>query len=410
MYINHFMNTIKKYFPIFNSPKNTHSSLVYLDNAATTQKPACVIDKLIEFYTQYNSNVHRGLYELGESTTTRYEKARTAVAKFINAKHHEEVIFTKGTTEGINFIADTWALAHLKPGDEIVLTIAEHHANLLPWQRVAKKTGAILRFIDINHETFLPEDPIQHITNKTKLVTLALISNVLGPLWAPEQLESIIKHAHTHGARVMIDAAQAVAHGPIDIQKLKPDFLVFSGHKVYGPTGIGVLYINKNLHDDIEPYQVGGLMVHNVTKNYVTWAQAPQKFEAGTPPIADALGLAQALEFISTYPWEDISQHENSLYTTLVRELDTFPGIKIVGTREKFTSNHLVSFYIRNIHAHDVANFLAQHNIAVRAGHHCTQPLINHLKLESLVRISIGIYNTHDDITHVINALKKLCS
>ena len=403
-------NNIKKQFPFFNSHQNYSTPLVYLDNAATTQKPACVIDKLIEFYTYYNSNVHRGLYELGESTTTRYEEARNTIAKFINAKSSTEIIFTKGTTEGVNFIADTWALANLNPGDEIVLSIAEHHANLLPWQRVAKKTGAYLRFIDINPETFLLKSPKQAITKKTKLVTLPLISNVLGNLWAPEQLEDVIKYAHAHGAHVMIDAAQAAAHHPINVQKLNPDFLAFSGHKVYGPTGIGVLYINKQLHDDVEPYQVGGLMVHSVTKDHATWAQAPQKFEAGTPPIAEAIGLAQAIKFVSTHAWQHIKQHENDLYISLIHALDTISGLTIISPRQKFTDNHLVSFHLKNIHAHDVATFLAQHHIAVRAGHHCAQPLINYLKLESLVRISIGIYNTHEDITNVVNILKKLCS
>ena len=343
---------IRDDFPIFSKIEQSGQNLVhghkyvYLDSAATTHKPQVVIDSLVDFYTLHNANVHRGLYESGEQATALYEGAREKIAKFINAKKTSEIIFTSGTTESINFVAQTWATSNLKPGDEILLTQAEHHSNLLPWQRVAKQTGAVLKFITINPKTFKLEQnvleqnsPEQWVTSRTKLVAVTYVSNILGDIWdagvsdtcvsdtcvhdtRAGLLENLLNTAKEHGAKILIDAAQAVAHRKIDLQTLDVDFMAFSGHKMFGPTGIGVLYIKSDLHDQIEPYKVGGGMVNSVSFDSASWAQAPQKFEAGTPAIAQVIGLGAAVDYISqNLDFDQVAKHEAVLCKRLLSEL-----------------------------------------------------------------------------------------
>ena len=289
---------IRKDFPILSKVIDS-KQLIYLDNAATTQKPNFVIDFISDFYKNHNANILRGVYPLAEQATMMYENARQKIAKFINASDVCEIIFTSGTTEGINFISDSWAENSLKPGDEILLTEAEHHANFLPWVLLAEKTGAKLKFIKINPETFKLEFSDDLITEKTKFVAITHSSNVLGNIWQKNQLEKIIKKSHEVGAKVLLDAAQTVPHQKIDIQKLNPDFLVFSGHKMLGPTGVGILYVKKEIQDEVKPYKVGGSMVHSAVAKSPTWVESPAKFEAGTPPIAQAIGLGAAVDYIN---------------------------------------------------------------------------------------------------------------
>lgn len=410
------VKTIKSYFPIFAN----NSSLVYLDNAATTQKPQSVIDAVSHFYAHDNANVHRGIYESGESATSLYEQVREKIAKFINATDlsatdpsatdPSEIIFTSGTTEGINFVADTWGRAHLKSGDEIVLTQAEHHSNLLPWQRLAKRTGAVLRFIEIDTETYLPINPESVITEKTKFVAVAHVSNVLGHIWQEGQLESLIKKAHSVGAKVLVDAAQSAPHQKIDVQELGADFLVFSGHKMCASTGIGILYIKKELHDEVEPYQLGGSMVHSATFYDATSKEAPQKFEAGTPAIAQVIGFGAAIDFLNEHiDFELLAKHEQELCKQMYDGLQDISGVKVLGNRELMTIHgHLASFAVQGLHAHDIAALLANKDIAVRAGHHCAQPLAQVLGIESSVRASLYFYNTQEDIETFLMELKDV--
>lgn len=412
------VNKIRKDFPMLSkSDRPARRSYeasesvgwVYLDNAATSHKPQQVIDAITTFYSHHYATVHRALYESGEFATTLYEAVRDKVATFINAAHRDEIIFTKGTTEGINFVASTWALQHLKPGDQIVLTKAEHHANLLPWQRVCQHTGAQLVFIPINPETYQVQNPLSYITEKTKLVAVTHSSNVLGDIWQLEQLEQVISKAHSVGAKVLIDAAQTAAHQKIDVQPLGADFLVFSGHKIFGPTGIGVLYIKKELHEEIEPYQLGGSMVFQVWFDKATWAPSPHKFEAGTPPIAQAIGLGATIDYIQTnIDFTALKKHEAHLCTLILSGLEKIDGITIVGNKQALEKNgHLVSFAVKDLHPHDVAAQLGNKNIAVRAGHHCAQPLVTHLGFQSLLRVSVAAYNTEQDIEIFLDELKK---
>lgn len=393
-------------FPIFKNSKQ----LVYLDNSATTQKPQVVIDLISKFYAEQNSNVHRGLYSHGEIATTLYEQARKKVAEFINAEHAEEVIFTSGTTEGINFVANGWGLRHLKPGDEILITQAEHHANLLPWQYVAKQTGAVLRFIEINTQTYSFDNPERFLTPATKIVAVTNHSNVLGPVWGQncENLKKLITAAQKQGTKVLIDAAQIPAHQKIEVQALNADFIVFSGHKMFGPTGVGILYIRKNLHDEVDPFMFGGGMVNSVSWECAKWAPAPHKFEAGTPPISSAIGLATAIDYIQTnFDFDELKKHQAELCKVLIEELSNTKEVQIIGNSSIIqTEGHLVSFTVEGIHAHDIAGFVGSRGVAVRAGHHCAQPLVKHLGLESLVRVSFAAYNTLQDVHAFVNELK----
>ncbi len=395
--------TLRKDFPLIN-----RLPLVYLDNAATAHKPQAMIDALQHFYADSYGTVHRGLYALGEQATSSYEQARATVAQFINAAT-EEIIFTKGTTESINLVAAAWALYHLKAGDEILLTEVEHHANLLPWQWVAEQTGAQLVFIPLDGKNYVLQNPAAYVSSKTKLVAVTLSSNVLGPVWAAGDLAVLTQRAHEVGAVVLFDAAQVVSHAPIDVRSLKADFVVFSGHKLFGPTGSGVLYASRSVQGAMHPYQRGGSMVYEAWFDHAIWQDGPQKFEAGTPLIAEAIGLAASVAYLQkNIDWDLLHKHEAALCRELIKGLKTMPRVTIVGNRERLaTEGHLVSFVVQGIHAHDIAGMLSNKGIAVRAGHLCAQPLVRALGHESLVRVSVALYNTTAEIELFLRELEN---
>jgi cysteine desulfurase/selenocysteine lyase len=395
-------------FPIFGHHK---TGLIYLDNASTTHKPAIVIDTIKKFYEQEYATVHRALYDLAELATERYEQTREDVAKFINAQEGSEIIFTRGTTESINFIAQAWAMKHLKQGDEILITTAEHHANMLPWRRVAQQTGAKVVYMPIDTDKQVIIHPESYLTEKTKLVAITTASNVLGPIWDEDsdQLKNFIVASHKKGARVLLDAAQFVAHKKLDVQSLGADFVAFSAHKMFGPTGMGILYIKKELHDDVDPYHVGGSMIHSVTFEGETWAQSPQKFEAGTPPIAEVIGLGATIDFINkNIDFNAVQEYEAALCEQLVEGINAIPGTIIVGNHDVIKKHGtIVSFAVNGLHAHDIASALGQQGIAVRAGHHCAQPLVSCFNVESLLRASFAVYNTSQEIDVFLQTLEK---
>ena len=393
-------------FPIL-SRKIQGYPLIYFDNASTTQKPHKVIEALVNFYTTTNANIYRGIHTLAEQATCAYEQARVTVARFINALP-EEIIFTSGTTEGINFVASTWAEQHIAAGDEIVITELEHHANLLPWQQLAARKGALLKCIPVMPDGTLDMSSLDDIiTHKTKLVSVVHVSNAVG---THVDVTSIVKRAQQVGARTLIDAAQSVAHQKIDVRALRCDFLVFSGHKITGPTGIGVLFIKKELHEQIPPYQFGGAMVEHATIERATWRQAPHKFEAGTPPIAQAIGLGAAIKYQNQHIDFDILQkYEALLCERVIDELSKLPEVKILGPLAQLKQNgHLVSFLVKNIHSHDVAAFLNSRGIAVRAGHHCAQPFAHALGYDASVRVSFYFYNTLEEVEFFLSVMKEL--
>ena len=398
-------SALKKHFPWF---VKGVASRIYFDNAATSQKPMQVINAEFDFYTNQNASVHRGLYEVAESATSAYEQVRAKVAAFINARYPEEIIFNSGATEGINSFAAMWQ-RHLSPGDEIIITQAEHHANLLPWQRLAQQTGAVLKFFPLDAATHcIVQDAIDLISPKTKLVAVAHCSNVLGSIWQEGQLEAIIQKAHQGGAKVLLDAAASVAHKKIDVQKLSIDAMVFSGHKMLGPTGIGVLYLRKEVHDVCEPYQLGGSMVYSVSYEAAQWAKAPQKFEAGTPPIAQVMGLGAAVDFYKQFiDFEALKKHEAELCKVLLEGLTKICGVRLLGNKTLIEQQgHLVTFVVDGIHAHDLAAYLSSRNFMVRAGHHCAQPLAQLLGAQSSLRVSFLMYNTSDEVLQFLDALR----
>lgn len=400
------MNSIRKDFPLLQKKIN-NKPLIYFDNAATSQKPQAVIDAMTRFYESQNSTIHRAVYAFGEQATTLYEQARSTVADFINADV-TEIIFTKGATQSINAVATGWALSNLKAGDEILLTQMEHHANLLPWQQVAQKTGAVLKFIPVLPDGILDLSRLNELlTKKTKLVACIHVSNALG---THNDIQSIIARAHAQGAKVLIDAAQSVGHQKIDVKKMGGDFLVFSGHKMFGPTGIGVLYVKKDLHEQMQPYEFGGGMVYEVDFTHASWAMAPHKFEAGTPPIAQAIGLASAIEYLKkNIDFQELKKHEAHLCATLIKGLQTNPKIRILGPIDQLSQQgHLVSFVVEGMHAHDVATYLSNHGICVRAGNHCAQPLAKLMKSESSVRASFYAYNTREEVEKFLELITLL--
>jgi cysteine desulfurase/selenocysteine lyase len=403
---------LRKDFPIFS--QNGQGPLVYLDSAATTQKPSSVIKAISDFYSFQNATPHRGVYALSEQATMMYEGARQKVADFLHAVP-EEIVFTSGTTEGINFIADTWAKENIVEGDQILITHAEHHANILPWMRLAEKSGAQLRFIPFDTQTHTLRYPCNDekeplINKRTKIVAVTLDSNVIGgSVWVDqEQLMRLISDAHAEGAKVLLDAAQFVPHASCDVEILKPDFLVFSAHKMLGPTGIGVLYINRELLDHVPPYQVGGSMVYSVTTERSIWNKPPSKFEAGTPPIAQAVGLVAAIDYLQKLDWQKLSDHETHLCNIFLDGLTDLPGIRILGDQERIRrEGHLVSFVVQGLHAHDAASYLGSKGVAVRAGHHCAQILAALLDANASLRISFYLYNTTQDIISLLEALQE---
>lgn len=390
---------LRKDFPYL----NTNSPIIYFDNAATSQKPLAVLQVMQEFYTYYNAPVYRGVYKRAEAATELYEQARLSVASFINA-HSDEIIFTRGTTEGINAIAATWGAQNLSEGDEILLTRMEHHANIVPWIRLAQEKKLIIKYIPLKDNKLDYQAYSAMLNERTKFVGCVYTSNVLG---TTNDVKTIITQAHAHGAKVFIDAAQTVGHQKVDVKALQPDFLAFSGHKMLGPTGIGVVYIPRHMQPYVEPYQVGGGMVFSVSDTCAQWLSSPQKYEAGTPAVAEAIGLQAAINYLRTHiSFDELQKHQSGLTSQLHQALQGYSRVKILSPDTN--ASHMVTFTIDGMHAHDVAAYLDTYNIAVRAGHHCAQPLHNYLGIESSIRASFYLYNTQEEVDLLIQALNTL--
>jgi cysteine desulfurase / selenocysteine lyase len=398
------MNDIRNQFPILDQEING-KPLVYLDSSATSQKPVQVIEALDKYYREINSNVHRGVHTLGTRATDAYEGAREKVRKFINAKSTQEVIFTRGTTTSLNTVAASYAAANLKEGDEIVITYMEHHSNIIPWQQVARRTGAQLKYIDLQEDGTLSLDDVRStITGNTKIVSVMQVSNVLGVI---NPVKEIAKIAHENGAIMVVDGAQSAPHMKIDVQDLDCDFLAFSGHKMCGPTGIGVLYGKKHLLEKMEPIEFGGEMIDFVQLYESTWKELPWKFEGGTPIIAGAIGLGAAIDFLNEVGLHNIAEHEHKLVAYALDKLSSVEGMTIYGPLVPEKRAGLITFNINDVHPHDVATVLDAEGIAVRAGHHCAQPLMRWLKATATARASFYLYNTEEDIDKLVEGLVK---
>lgn len=392
---------VRKEFPILHQEVNG-KSLVYLDSAATAQKPLRVIEAVDDYYRRYNSNVHRGVHTLGGMATDAYEGAREKVRSFIGANHTEEIIFTRGTTTALNIVAQSYARAFLKEGDEIVLTPMEHHSNIIPWQQAAKATGATLKYIPLQEDgTITLEDVKKTISSNTKIVAITHVSNVLGTV---NPVKEIVRIAREHGAVTVIDGAQSAPHMKVDVADLDCDFYAFSGHKLCAPTGIGVLYGKKELLEKMEPVEFGGEMIDFVDLYDSTWKELPWKFEGGTPIIAGAIGLAAALEFLEDIGMDNIYEHEKKLVDYAFEKLQTIDDLTIYGPTERAG---LVTFNLESVHPHDVATVLDSEGIAVRAGHHCAQPLMKWLDVTATARASFYLYNTLEEIDILTDGLLK---
>ncbi|MCX8002817.1 MAG: cysteine desulfurase [Anoxybacillus mongoliensis] len=392
---------LRQLFPILDQQING-KPLVYLDSAATSQKPLPVIEAIDNYYRQYNSNVHRGVHTLGTKATDAYEGAREKVRRFIGAASTEEIIFTRGTTTAINLVAASYGRANVREGDEIVITYMEHHSNIIPWQQVAKQTGATLKYIPLQQDgTIRLEDVEQTITPNTKIVAVMHVSNVLGTI---NPVKEIAQIAHKNGAVVVVDGAQSTPHMKVNVQDIDCDFYAFSGHKMCGPTGIGVLYGKKRLLEQMEPVEFGGEMIDFVGLYESTWKELPWKFEGGTPIIAGAIGLGVAIDFLEQVGLDHIAEHEHRLAQYALEQLATIDGLTIYGPKERAG---LVTFNIDGVHPHDVATVLDAEGIAVRAGHHCAQPLMKWLNVTATARASFYLYNTEEEIDVLVSALKK---
>lgn len=393
---------IKKDFPIFTA----NPKLVYLDTAATSFKPACVISAVNDYYSKYSANVHRGLYDLSEKASAAYEGARTTVKNFVNAKSEKEIIFTRGTTEALNIVAKGWGEQFLKSGDQIVLSILEHHSNIIPWQMIAKKKNCYIKFVDIDKNGMLKMDELNELlSRKTKIVAISHVSNALGTI---NPIKKIIQKAHAVSAKVVIDAAQSVPHMPVDVQHLDCDFLAFSGHKMCGPTGIGVLYGKEDILNKMEPFFGGGDMIKEVTTEKSNWNDLPWKFEAGTPPIAEAIGLGAAVKYLQSIGMEAIREHEKSLLKFALERLKKIPEVQLFGPCDSEIQGGVISFTIKGAHPHDIAAVLNEENIAVRAGHHCCMPLMQKLCVPATTRASFYIYTTEEDIERLCEGISKV--
>ncbi|MFA9559852.1 cysteine desulfurase [Evansella sp. AB-rgal1] len=392
---------VRQMFPILNQEVNGHP-LVYLDSAATSQKPKQVIDAIDDYYRRYNSNVHRGVHTLGTLATDGYEGARDKVRSFLNASSTEEIIFTRGTTTAINLVATSYGRANVGPEDEIVITPMEHHSNIIPWQQVAKATGATLKYLPLQEDGSIDlKDVEETISEKTKIVSVMQVSNVLGAINPIKEITAI---AHKHGAVMVVDGAQSTPHMKVDVRDLDCDFFAFSGHKMCGPTGIGVLYGKKKLLDKMEPIEFGGEMIDFVGLQESTWKELPWKFEGGTPIIAGAIGLGAAIDFLHEIGLENIEAHEHKLVQYAMEQLSEVDGVTIYGPKHRAG---LVTFNCDDVHPHDVATVLDAEGIAVRAGHHCAQPLMKWLDVSATARASFYLYNTEEDVDAFVKALIK---
>lgn len=396
------LSALRRQFPILSTNIDGHP-LVYLDTAATAQKPKCVIDAISNFYASSNANINRGMHPLAEKATIAYDDARKIIANVIHAKKTHEIIFTRGTTESISLVARTWGADNIGKGDTIVLTEMEHHSNIVPWLQLQEKTGCLLEWIPVNTAGDLDLRVLEKIlkNNTVKLVAVSGLSNVLGAL---TPLQEIITLAHTHGAKVLVDSAQLIVHREIDVQELDCDFLAFSGHKLYGPMGIGVLYGKEELLRKMPPFLGGGDMIATVSKTGFTSAELPRKFEAGTPSVADAIGLAEAIKWLSTLEKSTIEHYEEELLLYAKNTLQTIDGIRIFGPVNPVGC---ISFSLLGIHPHDLTEILGRKGICLRAGHHCTQILHASLKVKATTRLSVGLYNTKEDIDVCIAAIKE---
>lgn len=397
--------TIKADFPVLSQDINGHK-IVYLDNAASSQKPQSVIDELSRFYSEDNANIHRGLHTLAERSTDAYESTRKRVAKFIGCQHPEEVILNSGTTAGINLIAYSWGEEHINEGDEIVITEMEHHANLIPWVVLAKRKKAVLKRIPITSDGRLNLDDIEKIiTDKTKIVALSHMSNVLGTI---NPVSKIAEIAHKHGAIVVADGAQAAPHMPINVIELGVDFYTFSAHKMLGPTGVGVLWGKKELLEKMQPFMTGGEMIREVHFDKVTWAEIPHRFEPGTPNIAGVVGFAAAIDYLENIGMENIRQHEIEITKYALEKLSKIDKLDIQGPTDPNIRGAAISFTDHNVHPHDISTFLDSKGIAIRAGHHCAQPLLRILGKVATARASFYIYNDETDVDKLVEAIIEM--
>jgi len=397
------VGAIRGDFPILR--ESIHGKpLVYLDNAATTQKPQCVIDRLARFYSHENANVHRGVHLLSERATDAYEQARIAAGRFLHAADPKEIVFVRGTTEAINLVAQTYGRARVGPGDEIVVSAMEHHSNIVPWQMLCEEKGARLRVVPITDEGELELDEYERLlTDKTKIVATVHVSNALGTI---NPVHRIVRLAHERGIPVLVDGAQSVAHMPVDVQALGCDFFAFSGHKIFGPTGIGVLYAKAALLDAMPPYQGGGDMISSVTFARTLYNVIPHKFEAGTPNIAGAVALAAALEYVEAIGPDRISAHEHELLAYGTERLSDIRGLRLTGTAAEKAG--ILAFVLDGVHPHDVGTILDREGVAIRTGHHCCQPLMERLGVPATARASLALYNTRDEIDALAAALEKV--
>lgn len=397
------IEAIRKDFPILSEVVNDRK-LIYLDSSATSQKPQSVIDKTVEYYTHMNANVHRGVHTLGTRATDGYEGARETVRNFINAQYFEEIIFTRGTTTALNLVAYSFGDRVVEAGDEILITEMEHHANLVPWQQLAKRKDAVLKYIPLNEDGTISIDAVKNaLTDKTKIVSMAHVSNVLGTI---NDIQSITELVHEHDAYMVVDGAQSVPHMKVDVHALGCDFFAFSGHKMCGPTGIGVLYGKKALLDKMEPIEFGGDMIDFVGLQDSTWTELPTKFEAGTPLIAEAVGLAEAIKYLESIGLDNILEYEHELTAYAYEQMSAIEGLEIYGpTADKRAG--LITFNLEGVHPHDLATALDSHGIAIRAGHHCAQPLMKWLGQSSTARASFYIYNTKEEIDQLVTSLKE---
>lgn len=394
--------SLRAQFPALDQEVNGHP-LVYLDNAATAQKPLKVLEAVAHFYECDNANVHRGIHELSRRATEEFEEARGTIASFMNASEPAEIVWTRGTTEAINLVAGTWALDNVGEDDEILLSTMEHHSNIVPWQLVAERTGAKVRYIEMDDQGRLALDELSDVLGeRTKIVSLGHISNALGTV---NPIAEITRRVHDVGALMMIDGAQAGPHRPVDVQELGCDFYAISGHKMCGPTGIGALWARRELLEEMSPYQGGGEMIRIVERDGSTWAEVPHKFEAGTPNIAGAVGMAAAADFLEGVGFDEIAKHERTVVGYAVEQLSQVPGLRIYGPDNLDERSGVISFTLGDAHPHDISTILDSEGVAVRAGHHCAQLVMRHFDIAATARASFYLYNTTDEVDRLVEAL-----
>jgi cysteine desulfurase/selenocysteine lyase len=397
--------TIRREFPTLEQSVNGRP-LVYLDNAATSQKPRVVLDALQAYYENDNSNVHRGIHELSRRATVAYEESRAKVADWVGAAEPAEIIWTRGTTEAINLVSTAWGLDNVKEGDEILISVLEHHSNIIPWQLLARRTGAVIKYIELDEQgRWILDELPRLLTDRTKVVAISHVSNALGTV---NPVKRVAAAAHEVGALVLVDGAQGAVHMKVDVQDLGVDCYAFSGHKMCGPTGIGALWARRDLLDSMEPYQGGGEMIHFVGRDESSWATVPHKFEAGTPNIAGAIGMGAAIDFLSGVGMDAIAKHEHELLEYALERMNAVDGIRIYGPQSPDEHSALISFTLGDAHPHDISTILDSEGIAVRAGHHCAQLAMQHFGISATARASIYLYNTESDIDRLIEGLEQV--